>query len=452
MNSRANSAPCRLLVLDDDSLIHESLTLILPDHWEIVSAMKPTDVPKDGIFHAAFVDMHLTKNTAIAEGPDAIAEIRKRFPLIEVYAMSGDLTIQLMEKALEKGARKFLAKPLNADEILEGLEKIEALWALRQSGSLHRSTKTFKWLGDSETSQAVLYNIASLRGERAPILIEGDTGTGKEVVANLLNQQEAGRPFLAVNLGAIPENLFESEFFGHIRGAFTGADSLKIGLAEAANGGDLFLDEIEALPLSQQAKLLRFLESGEVRRVGAKEVIHVKVRIIAASNQVLSEMVEKGQFREDLLFRLAAHRVQLPALRERSADIPELTKSFFKSQARASTKMLSAEALLVLQSHSWPGNVRELRRVCEQLALTSPLPIIRDIDVQKVLGGKADSPKSARQLDRGLTALVEDFEKEVLIEALALSENDVDRAAELLQISRSNFYKKMKDYVIEAAR
>lgn len=440
-----------LLVIDDDSLIHDSLELLLPDHWKIQNAYSLAEAPASGVFHAIFVDMHLTPNTKVAEGPAIIAAMRERFPLAEIYGMSGDLTIELMEKALAAGARKFFAKPLHPDEVTMSFDKIEALWALRSSEAKHRTTHTHQWIGQSKAAEKIRFEIANLAGEVSPILIEGETGTGKEVVSQILNQQDE-RPFIAVNLGAIPENLFESEFFGHVRGAFTGADQMKVGLAEAANGGDLFLDEIEALPLTQQAKLLRFLESGEVRRVGAKETLHVKTRIIAASNQSLQQMVKDGKFREDLLFRLTSHRLQLPPLRERLDDIEILAKHFLKLPRSSGMKMLAPEAVARLKEHSWPGNVRELKRVMEHLAQTAPLPIIRAEDVSRLLGGSTGaSPADALldfPLEQGLTALVESFEKQVLLKALERTGKDVDKAAELLQISRSNFYKKMKDYGI----
>lgn len=438
-----------LLVVDDDSLIHDSIRLLLPEHWQLKNATSLAGIPNDGQIHAAFVDMHLTPNHKKAEGPLAIRQIRERFPMAEIYGMSGDLTIELMEEALAQGARKFLAKPLHPQELESSFEKIEALWALRTSETRHRSTKTHQWLGTSSQAEKIRFEISSLISEKGSILIEGETGTGKEVVAQLLNQQEVNRPLIAVNLGAIPENLFESEFFGHVRGAFTGADAIKVGLAEAAHGGDLFLDEIEALPLSQQAKLLRFLESGEVRKVGAKDTLHVKTRVIAASNQSLTELVKQGKFREDLLFRLTSRKIQLPPLRERLDDIEVLAKHFLRTERLTGLKVFAPEALLRLKAHTWPGNVRELKRVVEHLCLSAPLPIIRAEDVERLLGLQTSTgPLEEFALEKGLTALVESFEKKVLMQALERSQKDVDKASELLQISRSNFYKKMKDYGI----
>lgn len=365
LGKAAMSTPRNLLIVDDDDLIHQSVQLILPKNWKLTAVKALEQIPAQGFFHAAFVDMHLTRGEKAAEGLEAIRNIRENFPLVEIFGISGDLTLNLMERALAAGARRFMAKPLVADEVLAMIDKTEALWLIRQNEERGRRGSHPRWIGSSQVSQNVLLEIAHLRGERGPILIEGETGSGKEVVASLLNSQEDGRPLVSVNVSAIPENLFESELFGHVRGAFTGADSLKVGLAEAANGGDLFLDEIETLPLSQQAKLLRFIESGEIRRVGAKEPLHLKLRIIAATNCNLQNLVKKGAFREDLMFRLSGKRIVLPALRDRLEDLEALIKYFMNEEGPAKNKMMSAETYEALRSYDWPGNVRELKRICE---------------------------------------------------------------------------------------
>lgn len=438
-----------LLVVDDDDLIHQSVKLVLPKNWQVASVKTLDQIPTEGFFHAAFVDMHLTKGMKTAEGLEAIRIIRQNFPLAEIFGMSGDLTLELMENALAAGARRFMAKPLASDEVLSLIDKTEALWFIRQNDERSRHGRSKSWIGNSKVSQSVLVQVSHMRGERGPILIEGETGTGKEVVTTLLNAQENGRPLVPVNVGAIPENLFESELFGHVRGAFTGADALKVGLAEAANGGDLFLDEIEALPLSQQAKLLRFLESGEIRKVGAKESVQLKVRVIAATNQSLSELVKKGQFREDLMFRLSGKKIVLPPLRDRIEDLEELCKFFLAEEGPSKNRMFSPEAFEIMRKYAWPGNVRELKRICEQVSLICPLPIVRAEDVRALLQNGSAGASVNLSLEQGLAALVENFEKQILQKALAQTQGDVDKAAEILQISRSNFYKKMKDYGVE---
>ena len=437
-----SGAPFHLLVVDDDALIVDSLKIILPKNWQIISAPSADKIPVKLLFHAAFIDMHLKKN-APAEGPEIIAHISKTNPQIEIIAMSGDLSLDLMEKCLENGAKKFLAKPLSKDEVLSTLEKIEALWQIREMET--RGGKKAAWIGRSPQSEKIKVQIAGLRGEPGPILIEGETGTGKEIIFRMLNQQEANRPSITVNIASIPDNLFESELYGHVKGAFTGADSHKIGLCEAAHGGDLFLDEIEALPLNQQVKLLRFLESGEIRRVGSADSTFIKTRVIAAGNQSLSALVKEGKFREDLLFRLNGKKIQAPPLRDRLTDIGELAEHFLSLEKPRTNKKFSKEATEVLTKYSWPGNVRELRRICEQLALTSPLPIIRPEDVQRLLSVEIVDEK------KGLTEMLADFEAKIISTTLTQLK-DIEKVAEALQISRSNLYKKIKDYNLQESQ
>lgn len=438
-----------LLVVDDDTLIIDSLRLLLPKHWKMTSVKDPKILDSKMMFHGALVDMHLSGNTTVAEGPQVVEKLCKVNPQIEVIAMSGDLSLELMEKCLKNGAQKFLAKPLLPDEVLATLEKIEAVWMMRQLESRGHHSQ-IRWVGNSSGSQEIKKTIASLRGENGPILIDGETGTGKEVVFRLLNNQELTRPFVTVNIASIPENLFESEMFGHVRGAFTGADQLKVGLAEAAHGGDLFLDEIEALPLTQQVKLLRFLETGEVRKVGSKDSVIVQARVICATNQNLNELVRQGKFREDLLFRISGKKILLPPLRERKDDIKELADFFLQQQKPRTNKTLSSEALVVLQSYDWPGNIRELKRVCEQLALTCPLPIIRAEDARALLTLSSSSSETTQMIDfrKGLPRLMEEHEAMIIQKCLEQSP-DIETAIATLQVSRSSLYKKIKDYGLD---
>lgn len=439
-----------LLIVDDDPLVHQSIKLTLPSHWKAFSAQTEDLIPYDRFYHAAFIDMHLTGDLKAPSGPRVIEKLLKLHPQTEVLAMSGDLSLELMEACLKVGAQKFLAKPLFPEELQLCLEKVEALWAMRTAETAAKGAGV-RWVGNSPASQKIKKRIAELKGETQTVLLEGETGTGKEIAARLLNQQENERPFIAVNIAGIPENLFESELFGHIKGAFTGADQNKIGLIEAASGGDLFLDEIEAMPLSQQVKILRFLESGEIRRVGAKENIIVRTRVIAASNRSLEKMVADKEFREDLYFRLSSQKIQLPPLRERSEDMIELAQYFLDAERPRRNKKISEQALQLFKEYNWPGNVRELKRVCEQLSLVSPLPIIRAEEVSNWL--KPTTPQSSAHyynidLQQGLNSLVSTYEALVIRTCLKQTK-DIDEAAQVLQISRSNLYKKIKDYSID---
>lgn len=439
-----------LLVVDDDSLIHDSLKVIVPKGWRMLSAKSPDLLPPKG-FHCALVDVHLTGQLDRTEGVSVIKTLLKTHPQLEVIAMSGHLDRSVMEACIKAGASRFLAKPLDPEDLVLLLKKVEALYKLR---AISEVTSQTQWIGSGDASQKILKQIALLQNEGGPILIEGETGTGKEVTAKLLhNQQESTGPFISINMSAVPDALFESELFGHVKGAFTGADKDRIGLVEAAHGGDLFLDEIEALPLNLQAKLLRFLESGEARKVGAHTNYVVETRVIVASNRNLEEMVKKGEFREDLLWRLSGKKIQLPPLRERTEDIPELIQFFLKRSSSKFTKKtmeIEEEAIETLKSHSWPGNTRELKRWVEHVALHAPLPFIRKQDVVGWLSPKVDGGAGLPSLDlsKGLTQLLGDFESKAIQMALKQF-NDIDEAAKTLQISRSSLYKKIKDFNIE---
>lgn len=436
-----------LLVVDDDELVIQSVKLALPDQWRMMASQNPANLPERG-YHAALVDMHLTGQLGKAEGIDVIRRLTQKHPHLEVIAMSGNLDRQLMEQCLKAGASRFLAKPLSLDELTLTLGKIEALFLMQ--GAVTRGTATTaRWIGSSSISQNIQRQIAQLSNENGPILIEGESGTGKEVTAQLIHSQQSLKPFVIVNVASIPDNLFESEFFGHVKGAFTGADQNKMGLAEAANNGDLFLDEVEALAAPHQAKLLRFLETGEVRRVGAKETVMVQSRVIAATNRNLNQLVSDGKFREDLLWRLSGKKILLPPLRERTADIPDLIKHFLGLD-KFRKKEIGEDALQLLNEYPWPGNVRELKRVCEQLILAAPLPVIRKEDVLQVIRPPAQGMNSGFTVDfaKGLADLVNEFEAQIIQKALA-QQNDIDEVARLLKISRSSLYKKIKDHGIQ---
>ncbi|MBL7671628.1 MAG: sigma-54-dependent Fis family transcriptional regulator [Bdellovibrionaceae bacterium] len=452
-NALQSTRAFHLLLVDDDPLIHQALKLCLPKEWNVYGVQDPNHVPFERFFHAAFVDMHLFGDLTNPAGIKVIERLARSQPQLEIVAISGDMNRSLMELCLKAGAQRFLAKPLSAEELRMLLDKIAALWNLRLIDHADRG-QAYRWIGHSAASLGIRKKIADLKGEEKPILLEGETGTGKEVVARLLHQQEPARPLISINMASLPEALFESELFGHVKGAFTGADTNKIGLVEAAHGGDLFLDEIEALSLTNQAKLLRFLENGEIRKVGGKDIIKVQTRVIAASNRSLQQMVRDSQFREDLFFRLASQRLQLPPLRDRKEDVLELSEFFLEIEKPRRNKKFTADGSEALLNYDWPGNVRELQRICEQLSLVSPLPLIRKEDVEALLIPQPNSAKSFGTLSPrlnlalGLAALCEQFETQVIKQALQV-DSDIDAAAHLLKISRSSLYKKIKDYRID---
>ncbi len=438
-----------LLIVEDDQNLASSLKLLAPDGFKVYLAQKPRLLPDHVFFHAALVDMHLdVSSDQVADGPAVIEKLLKKNPQIEIVAMSGNLDRQLMERAILAGATRFLAKPLSAEEVKTVLAKIEAYWNLRLN-AYQQNLKTPRLIGHSKPIESLRKEIAQLRSEKGPILIEGETGVGKDVVAQLLNRQEGQRPFIAINCSALTENLFESEFFGHVKGAFTGALQNKIGLAEAAHGGDLFLDEIEALPLSQQAKLLRFIESGEIRKVGSEDVSNVDVRVIAASNESLKKLIEDKKFREDLYFRLRAHHIQIPRLKDRLEDIKELALYFLEIEKPKRNKTFDDSVFEALMKYSWPGNVRELRRVCEQLVLTSKLPIIRPEDFANLFMRSSTTEIFENlSLDKTLEQFLSLQEKR-FIEFCLRETGNLDKSCEILKISKSNLYKKIKELEIK---
>ncbi|MFZ3230545.1 MAG: sigma-54 dependent transcriptional regulator [Pseudobdellovibrio sp.] len=444
-----SNSQLNLLIVEDDQILATSLKLMAPDGFKVFISQKIEFIPDHVFFHAGLVDMHLhVKPGEAADGPLVIQKLIKQNPQMEIVAMSGHLDRALMEKAIKAGAQRFLAKPLLAEEVIAVLEKIEAYWKLRQFSYEKFSAKN-NLIGSSSATDSLRKKIAQLKMEKTAILIEGETGTGKEVVAQLINQQEGQRPFVSVNCSAVTDTLFESEFFGHAKGAFTGADSNKIGFCEAAHGGDLFLDEIEALPLNQQAKLLRFLESGEFKKVGGKDSQYSAVRLIAASNIPLKKLIQEKKFREDLYFRLSSNLIEISPLRDRTADIEDLATYFIDKEKPKRNKEFDADAIQALKSYAWPGNVRELKRICEQLVLISPLPSIRETDVRAFLyGSKQESASVQYDTNQSLEIFLKTKEKEFIEHSLQQTK-DVEKSSELLKVSKSNLYKKIKELGIQ---
>jgi len=331
-----------------------------------------------------------------ADGITVIARAKQLDPDIEAVVLTGKSSLATAVAALRHGVLDYLTKPCKWVDLRAVLARVAAKRALNLKlralqNRLERLEGKSELIGSSPAMEAVRQLIAKVAPTDSTVLVRGETGTGKELVARALHDQSlrADKPFVAVNCGALPEHLIESELFGHCKGAFTGADRPRKGLFEAAGGGTLFLDEIGELPKSVQAKLLRFLESGEIRRVGENTTFQCDVRIICATHRDLLQMVQQGEFREDLLFRINTVEIYLPPLRERLEDIPALVEHLvrrFRPQTPEAAELLTPEALRRLQQHRWPGNVRELANVVERaLILGQGLPI-RPEDLPPQLG------------------------------------------------------------------
>jgi two-component system NtrC family response regulator len=319
-------------------------------------------------------------------GIEVIAKAKELAPDTEAVVLTGKSSLETAVAALRWGTFDYLTKPCKLVELKTVLNRVAAkreltnqYRALKQR--LERLEGTPDLIGDSAAMESVREMIHKVAPTNSTVLILGETGTGKELVARALHNQSlrAERPFVPINCGALPENLIESELFGHRKGSFTGADEHRVGLFEVANGGTLLLDEIGELPKAMQAKLLRFLESGEIRRVGENEATTCDVRVICATHRNLEEMVESGDFREDLWYRINTFEINLPSLRDRVDDIPVLAThlaSRFRAKLPPNQPVFSAEALAALQSHCWPGNVRELANVIEHaMILCDQLPV-----------------------------------------------------------------------------
>ncbi len=430
----------RILVADDQSDVLEALKLLLKgEGYDVEAVASPRGVlaaldKRD--FDALLIDMNYARDTTSgAEGMDLLARIQALDAPPPVMVMTAWASIDGAVEAMRRGARDFIEKPWDNRRLLTTLRtQVELGRALRKSQRLEIENRRLRREGlpelvaESPAMQPVLRLMERVGPSDANVLILGEHGTGKEVVARWLHaaSARADRPLIAVNLGGIPDGLFESELFGHVRGAFTDAKTDRIGRFELAEGGTLFLDEIANLPLPQQAKLLRVLETGEYERVGASRARRADVRVVAATNADIQAEVKAGRFREDLLFRLNTVEIRLPPLRERRADIPLLAAHFlhrYAARYRKAAMEFTPDAMEVLLRHSWPGNVRELDHAIE-----------RGLDG----GGGGGAAAALDQMS------LEDVERVLIQKALTRAAGNVSEAANALGLSRSALYRRLK--------
>ncbi len=450
--AKSNSKPpsgLKLLFADDETSLQELMKNELPrmGHQVTVCPDGVTAVAalERNTYDCLLVDLDMPGMSGI----QVIAKAKELSPDTDAVVLTGKGTMQTAVEALRYGAFDYLTKPCKLVELQALLERVAAKRELTNKyraleRRLHRIEGQTRLVGESRRMQRVRELIAKVAPTNSTVLILGETGTGKELVARSLHEQSlrSDKPFVAVNCGALPETLIESELFGHRKGAFTGADEHRVGLFEVANGGTIFLDEIGELPKAMQAKLLRVLESGDVRRVGDNEPFQVDVRVICATHRNLEEMVHNGEFREDLMFRINTFEIRIPALRERMEDVPELAKHLvmrFRRDARSEDELLSPEAIERLMSHVWPGNVRELANVIEHAAiLCERLPLQAD-----------DLPDHflSRRLRSGIRTLgpmsLRDLEMQAIYDALDRHDGNKPQAAEELGISLKTLYNKL---------
>ncbi len=439
----------RILIVDDDTAFRESLAEMLGDLGHGVS-QAPTVAAGLQILQAGSVDVAIVDLRM--PGEDGLAFLRKarglsRAPCIMLTAYaSGGNTIE----AMRLGAFDHLTKPIARTALVEALDRaLQGAGPAQDSGDGQAGQPQMHDDGElvsgSEAMRQVFKRIGLAADSDATVLVLGETGTGKELVARALhrNSVRAERPFVAVNCAAIPADLMESELFGHVKGAFTGAASDRAGRFREAQGGTLFLDEVGDMPLPTQAKILRALQEREITPVGASRALPVNVRIIAATHRDLPDAVRQGRFREDLWYRLQVVPVHLPPLRERLGDVLLLAEHFLRQGGGASPKRLGADAARLLLAHDWPGNVRELRNAMERAALLCPGPVIgpEHIGLQPAA---ANGP--AIDWNGPLAPAVAQLEREMVTRALAATMGNRAEAARRLGLSRQQLYRKLAEF------
>ncbi len=399
------------------------------------------------LFDAALVDIRMPDMT----GLDLLRDIKRQDTSAEVVMMTGYPAISSAIEALREGAYDYLSKPLVLEELRHLMARVLERRFLRGEVSglrvrLGEELTLHELVGDSPPMRRLKDIIAKVAPTGCPVLIEGESGTGKELVAAAIHRlsPRARGPFIPVNCSAIPADLIESELFGHVRGAFTGAVSDSSGLFRSANDGSLFLDEIVELPTTLQAKLLRVLQDMEVRPVGSSKSIPVDVRVVAATNRDLEQAMAQGALRQDLYYRLDVVRVSLPPLRERREDIPALVHHFirrFNAKLRRTVRGISPEALAALVTHDFPGNVRELENIVERAFAMGVRDQITLADLPTL--GRAPVVAIA---DEGSVPKLEQVERELIFKALAVFNDDKAAAAEALGISRRTIYRRLREY------
>jgi DNA-binding NtrC family response regulator len=447
----------RLLIADDQRDVLEALRLLLkPEGFVIEAVTSPSgvlDALQSREFDAVLIDLNYTRDTTSGqEGLDLLSRIQANDSTLPVIVMTAWGSVDVAVEAMRRGARDFIQKPWENARLLSVLRtQVELSGALRRGARLEAENRLLraeglpKFIANSEAMQPVLRLISSVGPSDANVLITGEHGSGKEVVARTLHalSSRASRPLVAVNTGGLSEGIFESELFGHVKGAFTDARTDRIGRFELAHGGTLFLDEIANVPLSQQAKLLRVLESGEMERVGSSQTRRVDARIISATNANLNAEVDAGRFRQDLLFRLNTVEVNVPPLRERRQDISQLAMYFLNRYAeryRKPAKTLDPSAMQAMLEYSWPGNVRELDHAVERAVLLSNGDLVRVSDLS------LRNPREATQRMEDLS--LEEVESLLIRKAIDRYGGNISQAADALGLSRSALYRRLQKYGI----
>jgi DNA-binding NtrC family response regulator len=447
----------RILIADDQPDVREALRLLLKgEGYQTETASSPAGILKaleTGDFQVLLMDLNYSRDTTSGkEGLDVLSRIQAMDSTLPVVVMTAWGNVELAVETMRRGARDFIQKPWENERLLAILRtQIELAHALRKGKRLEaenlllREREPQNLIAESPSMKAVIQLIHRVGPSDANVMLTGENGTGKSVVAQALHSVSvrASKPMITVNAGGLSEGVFESELFGHVKGSFTDAKTDRVGRFELADGGTLFLDEIANVPMAQQAKLLRVLETGEFEPVGSSRTKRVDVRIISATNSDLNREVDSGRFRQDLLFRLNTIEVHLPALRERREDIPPLSMSFLRQHAvkyRKRTGGFDPTAMQMLLAHNWPGNVRELDHAVERAVLMAQGDVVKPQDL-----GLRSGREGSQQLEDMSLEEVESF---LIKKALARFEGNVSKAAKALGLSRSALYRRLQRYGI----
>ena len=450
--------PGRVLVADDQRDVLEALRLLLKSEgYQIETVTSPVrllETAETREFDVILLDLNYTRDTTSGqEGLDLLARLQLLDSTLPVVVMTAWGSVEVAVEAMRRGARDFIQKPWENERLLSIIRtQIELGRALRKGQRLEAENQLLRnenqihsggMIAESPAMQPVLQIISRVGPSDANVLITGENGTGKGVVARVLHAASlrASRPLVTVNVGGLSEGVFESELFGHIKGAFTDAKTDRVGRFELADSGTLFLDEIANVPLPQQTKLLRVLETGEFERVGSSRTRQVNVRIISATNADLGTEVSGNRFRQDLLFRLNTVEIRMPALRDRREDIPLLASHFLKQHSARYRKALTgfdSAAIQALSIHPWPGNVRELDHAIERSVLMTQSTLVRSHDL-----GLHSGPEGSPRLEDMSLEEVESF---LIKKTLARFDGSVSRAAEALGLSRSALYRRLEKF------
>ena len=437
-----------LLVIDDDEAHREGMALLLEDEDYQVdqadSAESAMELIRQNSYDLIITDYKMKK----IDGMELLKIINDYDPLLKVIMVTGYGSIEHAVEALRLGAFDYMPKPIDPVKLKEVVRRALKVQGWKQPQPETIPTHFGEIVGQSRPIKQVAQKIRKIANINAPVLIYGESGTGKELVARAIHQASQRRegPFVAVNTGAIPKDLIISELFGHEKGAFTGATEARKGKFEEAHGGTLFLDEISTMDESTQIALLRVLESHQIERVGSARSIDVDVRIVAATNKDLKELIDQGRFREDLYYRLNVYRIDLPPLNQRASDVPLLVDYFirqFNAKYNMQIEGIASDALTILQNYAWPGNVRELRNVVLNAMIQANDRIqIKDLPPFVLKPG----PEEIR-LRAGMS--LPEIERLSIVKTLKMVGGNKLKAAELLGISRKSLYNKIEDYNIK---